>query len=105
MRLRPASHAGPLPRMWDNGARHALGMKRHLLNLLSLLSLLLCVAAVVLWVRSYSVAHWGRLLRMPEAERGKTSAVVTDGRASADFGRLSVLTTRGPRELDWAYIM
>ena len=28
-------------------------MKRRLLNLLTILSLLLCVAAVALWIRSY----------------------------------------------------
>jgi glucan phosphoethanolaminetransferase (alkaline phosphatase superfamily) len=31
-------------------------VKRRLLNLVTVLSLLLCVAVVVLWVRSYSVA-------------------------------------------------
>jgi hypothetical protein len=34
--------------------RHSLGMKRRLLNLLTALSLLLCVAVCVLWVRSYT---------------------------------------------------
>src|SRR5918999_1364657 len=34
-------------------------MTRRLLNLLTALSLVLCVAAVVLWVRSYAAAeHW-----------------------------------------------
>jgi hypothetical protein len=33
-------------------------MKRRLPNLLTALSLLLCVAVVVLWVRSYFVADW-----------------------------------------------
>jgi hypothetical protein len=33
-------------------------VQRRLLNLLTLLSLLLCVAACVLWVRSYRVQDW-----------------------------------------------
>jgi hypothetical protein len=39
-------------------------MKRYLLNLLTALSLLLCVAVAALWVRSYSVSdgiRWGRM--------------------------------------------
>ena len=32
------------------------GLRRRLLNLLTALSLLLCVAVCVLWVRSYAVA-------------------------------------------------
>jgi hypothetical protein len=50
-------------------------MKRRLLNLLTALSLLLCVAACVLWVRSYwhcdSIA-WGRNnLSDPYRHRGE----------------------------------
>jgi hypothetical protein len=42
--------------MRDGGRRLYYSMKRRLLNLLTALSLLLCVAVVVLWVRSYLVA-------------------------------------------------
>src|SRR5438128_1912706 len=34
------------------------GMKRHVLNFLVALSLLLCMAVCVLWVRSYFVVTW-----------------------------------------------
>ena len=37
------------------GAWRLEGMTRRLLNLLTALSLLLCVALVVLWVRRYTV--------------------------------------------------
>jgi len=39
--------------MWDAGRRLYRGMKRRLLSLLTALSLLLCVTACALWVRSY----------------------------------------------------
>ena len=42
-------------------------MKRRLLNLLTALSLLLCVAVVALWVRSYFAAD--RLVGMPLTKR------------------------------------
>ena len=45
-------------------ARPGRGMKRRLLNLLTVLSLVLCVATVVLWVRSYQdwlYCSWSRL--------------------------------------------
>ena len=53
LRLRPARHAGPVPGMRYNRTDPTLRMKRRLLNLLTALSLLLCVAVVALWVRSY----------------------------------------------------
>ena len=55
VRLRPPRHAGPLPRVRYHGPgpSRAAHVKRRLVNLLSLLSLLLCLAVVALWVRSY----------------------------------------------------
>src|SRR5688500_3197527 len=49
--VRPARHAGAVPRVRCNDADPAR-MKRRLLNLLAAASLLLCVAVVALWVRS-----------------------------------------------------
>ena len=40
-------------------------MTRRLLNLLTVLSLLLCVAACVLWVRSYWIPDRTQILSMP----------------------------------------
>jgi hypothetical protein len=50
LRVRPAGDAGPLPGMRCDA------VNRRLLNLLTFLSLLLCVAVCLLWVRSYWVA-------------------------------------------------
>src|SRR5687768_4940110 len=52
MRLRPPRHPRPLSRVRYNphSVRH---LGRILLNVLTVLSLLLCVATAVLWVRSY----------------------------------------------------
>jgi hypothetical protein len=47
VRLRPARHAGPLPRVRNNRSRPACRRKRRPLNLLTVLSLL-CVAVCVL---------------------------------------------------------
>jgi hypothetical protein len=49
------SSAG-IPRILSYPRRHA--MKRRLLNLLTALSLMLCVAVGVLWVRSYYTGDW-----------------------------------------------
>src|SRR3954453_6249813 len=55
LRLRPPRHARPLPRMrgrprGEGGA----GMRRELFTLAAGVSVVLCAAACVLWVRS----HW-----------------------------------------------
>ena len=55
MRTSPR-HAGPLPGVRHAGSCRSGIMKRRVLNLLTALSLLLCVAVCVLWVRSYRVA-------------------------------------------------
>jgi hypothetical protein len=44
--------------MWDRGFRQYFGMKRRLLNLLTGLSLVVCVAVAALWVRSWFVRDW-----------------------------------------------
>src|SRR5687767_14615368 len=54
VRLRPPRHAGPLPRVRPH-ARRSDRVRRRLLNLLTALSLLLCVVAAAMWVRSYSL--------------------------------------------------
>ena len=69
-------------------------MKRRLLNLLTALSLLLCVAVGVLWVRSY----WATDVICYQVLHGKqydyhpTETELRTGR-----GRLSVRTSRPPR--------
>ena len=45
-------------------------VRRRMLNLLTLLSLLLCVAVCVLWVRSYW--HWDGLYRAQMSPEGMT---------------------------------
>jgi hypothetical protein len=65
-------------------------MKRRLLNLVTVLSLLLCVAACVLWVRSYSVQDSVLWVCSPDTADGsvdlRTYAVVTV-RGGVGFGR------------------
>ncbi len=58
LRLRPSRLTQSLPRVRNGDHDKGDSMKRvlrWLLNGLTVLSLLLCVATVVLWVRSYSV--------------------------------------------------
>ena len=45
-------------------------IRHRLLNLLTSLSLLLCVAAVVLWVRTYLVTDWVGCLAKADHGRG-----------------------------------
>jgi hypothetical protein len=56
LRLRPPRHARPLP-----GVRYNSGVTKRLLRILlnavMVVSLLVCVATLVLWVRSYSVSE------------------------------------------------
>ena len=46
--------------MWHAGFRLCYGMKRRLFNLVTLLSLLLCVAACVLWLTPLRPVYFGR---------------------------------------------
>src|SRR3954452_2517318 len=76
VRLRPPRHTGQM-----SGVRHArghTGMRRRLVNLLTLLSLLLCVAVVALWARSYGRSDLvrfdigeGRTYVLAESARGR----------------------------------
>ena len=59
-------------------------MSRRLLNVVTALSLLLCVAACVLWVRSYSVLDSGLWLRSPDTDDG-----------SVDLTSFALSTVRG----------
>src|SRR4051812_44197107 len=52
VRIRPPCDAGPLSRV-RRPARPRTRMKNRLLNLLAILSLLLCVTAAAMWARSY----------------------------------------------------
>ena len=49
LRLRPARHAGPLPRVRYDTARTAHGMIRRSFNILAAASLVFCAAALVAW--------------------------------------------------------
>ena len=55
VRLRPPRHSRPLPgvRSDPNNGDRGQSVKRRFLNLLTLVSLLFCLAVCVLWVRSY----------------------------------------------------
>src|SRR4051812_160784 len=66
VRLRRARDTRPVSRV-RHARRHLCDpMKRLLLNLLTALSLLLCVAACVLWVRSYWVPEeWSTAYPLP----------------------------------------
>ena len=73
-------------------------LRRRLLNLLTLLSLLLCVAVVALWVRSYWV--FDRLMRL-EGRRPDGGYVRTDLKVALGRGSLYLEkdTTRSEREM------
>jgi hypothetical protein len=53
LRLRPACHLRPLSGVRDGSADEGDDVKRRLFTSLAAMSLLLCVATVALWVRSY----------------------------------------------------
>src|SRR5438046_2327971 len=55
VRLRPARHARPLSRVrgLSDGGKAVRRIGRYILNGLTVISLVLCVATVGLWVRSY----------------------------------------------------
>jgi hypothetical protein len=70
-------------------------MRRRLLNLLTAVSLLLCVAAVALWVRSYRVGDWTIYLREGDPDD------VLAGRLYASLTEWSVYSTKGRVEISW----
>jgi hypothetical protein len=59
--------------------RDDTGMRRRLLNFLTALSLLVCVAAVALWVRSYWASDWISYVRLigakGEVEEGGQASI------------------------------
>jgi hypothetical protein len=61
LRLRPARHARPLPRMWNRCEDE--GMIRRLFTTVSALSLLMLVAIAALWVRCYWIRDTFEWLR------------------------------------------
>jgi hypothetical protein len=72
-------------------------MKRRLLNLLAALSLLLCVAVGVLWVRSYFVpdrVRWGEAMFHPDAADRLKGADVFSSRGVAG---IYFITPRRPK--------
>src|SRR5690242_9017665 len=57
IRLRPPRHAGPLSGVRDGSqSEGGRGMKRRLFTLAAAVSLVLCMATVVLWLRSYNAS-------------------------------------------------
>jgi len=71
-------------------------VKRRLLNLLTLLSLLLCVAVCVLWVRSHRYSVWYEYRRWDDGRDGPaTEALLGIGGGSALVG-LSFRVAEGP---------
>src|SRR5687767_9332047 len=66
MRLRPPRDAGPLPGVRGGGYDAAVPMRRKLFTLCSAVSLLLCAAVCVLWVRSYGGDGLARVATVPD---------------------------------------
>jgi hypothetical protein len=87
--------------MWKGRHRLYHGMNRRLLNLLTAMSLLLCLAVVVLWVRSYWVLdEWYRDRRVRTAAGGKAAVVsVVSGGAelTCRVGRMDHPWVFGPK--------
>src|SRR5437762_1269218 len=55
VRVRPPRHAGPLPGMRHDSAGKGKGqpLRRKLFTIFAAVSLLLCVATITLWIRSF----------------------------------------------------
>jgi hypothetical protein len=70
-------------------------MKRHVLNLLTVLSLLLCLAVCVLWARSYWVQH---VLVWEVSDRGD-SARSHVFRLTTCLGKIGLTRFDGPRDI------
>src|SRR5688500_1299965 len=66
MQLRPPRHAGAVPGM-RAGPHEGTSMRRRLFAILSAVSLLLFVAVVVMWVRSYDPGDFVRYCDPPSA--------------------------------------
>jgi hypothetical protein len=75
-------------------------MTRRLFNLLTALSLLLCVAVVALWVRSYYVADWVGRANVRGAGEGRRvsewGCLISDG-----LMMLAVNSYRWPQGAEW----
>jgi hypothetical protein len=71
-------------------------MKRRLLNLLTVLSLLLCIATAVLWARSYNVLYALRHTRVDQRTGGTCTKSFILG-----SGRLLVSVSRYRSDLDY----
>ena len=69
------------------GPQQSTPMTRRLLNVLTLLSLLLCVAVCALWLRSYRVGDW--LLHTHDV-RGGVGHFVTEWAACSNEGRIQL---------------
>jgi hypothetical protein len=69
-------------------------VRRRLLNLLTALSLLLCVALCVLWVRGYLAGDYGEFIGYSETRAGDTLEVTRDVGLYSSHGRLGLGLTR-----------
>ena len=83
---------------------------RHALNLLALLSFLLCAAGAALWVRSNYASDWVRRRAFADVERegGRPATRDADVHVRADSGRLLVTVSTQYRkrgDIEPAYVM
>ena len=78
-------------------------MLRRLLNVLTALSLLLCVAVVALWVRSYRIGAYGEFLGSLDVHTGDSRAVIRNVGVYSSHGRLGVGLTQSDQALDDPY--
>ena len=81
-------------------------MRRRLLNFLTALSLLACVAVCGVWVRSHSVRDWVgcvQLRRHGDGARGTEWVLwAGEGDAAVAFSRYAWDESPGPFDVDWA---
>ena len=69
------------------------GMKRRLLNLLTALSMLLCVAVCVLWVRSFGAVDTLQYVRLADAVGGRSTGIA----AASLRGRVKLSVSWWPK--------
>jgi hypothetical protein len=69
-------------------------VKRRLLNLLTALSLLLCMAVVALWVRGYRVGNYGEFVGVLDVRAGDPVEVMRNLGMYSSHGRLGLGVTR-----------
>src|SRR5437763_7243 len=88
VRIRPPRHPRPLPGMRYNFCEDEAmtRLRRIIFNALTVLSLLLCVATIWMWVRSYQIADWW------ERSDGY-------GNETNDFWTVTLATSRGGVEV------